>query len=278
VSLNRCACAAGTPARTKSRFKDRCQSPTTLLIFDLPVQKKYFPIVGTASRAEVTNDGSGPPPNCTLVAPSSKRPEDWLTRNYTDTRTGRAVKLNSTFRGKKIQPQTLSNLLWRHFLHPEAKSLGPDGNPCEFHTTGLLQRRPISAMTPFQFIGKEIERKAQEGEDISALDSSGPVQYRRNRTPNTYAADPSQILRAKKFGLRQLVRESGVQQHAVERFRNGERVHPSTRVGLLEAMEKLEKALDCITMSAPFSRAYGRQATTVYSGRGADIVMQSSGY
>jgi hypothetical protein len=183
-----------------------------------------------------------PPPNCTLVAPSSKRPEDWLTRNYTDTRTGRAVKLNSTFRGKKVQPQTLSNLLWRHFLHPEAKSLGPDGNPCEFHTTGLLQRRPISAMTPFQFIGKEIERKAQEGEDISALDSSGPVQYCRNRTSKTYAADPSQILRAKKFGLRQLVRESGVQQHAVERFRNGERVHPSTRVRLLKAMEKLEKS------------------------------------
>src|SRR5258706_13097879 len=30
------------------------------------------------------------------------------------------------------------------------------------------------------------------------------------------------------------------------------------------------------TCSAPFSRAYGRYATKVYSGRGADIVMQSS--
>jgi hypothetical protein len=29
-------------------------------------------------------------------------------------------------------------------------------------------------------------------------------------------------------------------------------------------------------MSAAFSRAYGRQATKVYSGRGADIVMQLS--
>ena len=39
----------------------------------------------------------------------------------------------------------------------------------------------------------------------------------------------------------------------------------------------IEVLLDCITMSAPFSRACGRQATTVYPGRGADIVMQSSG-
>jgi hypothetical protein len=31
-----------------------------------------------------------------------------------------------------------------------------------------------------------------------------------------------------------------------------------------------------ITVSAPFSRAYGRQATKVYSGRGADTVMQSN--
>jgi hypothetical protein len=59
VSLKRCACAAGTPARTKSRFKDRCQSPTALLIFDLPVQKKCFSTAGIASRAEVTYDGSG---------------------------------------------------------------------------------------------------------------------------------------------------------------------------------------------------------------------------
>ena len=37
-----------------------------------------------------------------------------------------------------------------------------------------------------------------------------------------------------------------------------------------------ENPHDFITMSAPFSRAYGRQATTVYSGRGADIVMKST--
>ena len=183
-----------------------------------------------------------PPPNCTLVAPSSKHPEDWLTRSYTDTRTGRSVKLNTDFRGKKIQPQSLHNIVWRHFLHPEAKSLGPDGNPCEFQTAGLLQRRHIAASGDFKFIGKEIERKAQEGDDISALESGGPIHYERNRTPKTYAAEPSQILRANKFSEPQLRREAGVSQHAVERFRKGERVHPATRLRIIKAMERLETA------------------------------------
>jgi hypothetical protein len=115
----------------------------------------------------------------------------------------------------------------------------------EFRTAGLLQRRHIAAMIPFKFIGKEkeVERKAQEGGDISALESGGPIQYGRNRTPKTYAADPSQVLRANKFGLCQLIRESGVRQHAVERFRNGERVHPATRLKILKALKKLEKAI-----------------------------------
>jgi DNA-binding LacI/PurR family transcriptional regulator len=39
--------------------------------------------------------------------------------------------------------------------------------------------------------------------------------------------------------VRQLMRDSGVGQHAVERYLDGERVHPSTRVRILAAIEKL---------------------------------------
>ena len=39
-------------------------------------------------------------------------------------------------------------------LHPEAKSLGPDGKPCGRRTVGLLQRRPVQALT-ITHIGKE---------------------------------------------------------------------------------------------------------------------------
>ena len=182
-----------------------------------------------------------PFPNCTLIAPASKHPEEWLTREYTEIHSGDTVKLSDKYHGKILSPQTLSNVIWRHYLHPEDKSLSPEGEPCDAYTRGLLLRRPIRAMSPFVFIGKEIERRGQEGEDPSLLENTGPIQYRRHQTANTRAAAAALILRARRFPLRQLMRESGVSQHAIERFLDGERVHPATRVRIARAVEKLER-------------------------------------
>jgi len=183
-----------------------------------------------------------PPPHCTLIAPFSKHPREWITRDYTNIHGGATLRLYSTYREKKLQPRTLVNIVWRHFLHPEAKSSGPDGSPCSFWTQGLLQRRSIKAAGPFCFIGKEIERKAQEGEDLSVFEAGGPIRYEPGKTKNTRAADPAHILRARRFGLLQLMRESGVTQHPVERYLQGERVHPDTRARILAAVEKLERS------------------------------------
>ncbi len=96
-------------------------------------------------------------------------------------------------------------------------------------------------MIPFGYIGKEIERRSQEGEDPSLLEDTGPIQYRSRQSAKTRSADPALIVRARRYGLRQLMRESGVAQHATERFLDGERVHPSTRARLKAAVEKLER-------------------------------------
>ena len=150
-----------------------------------------------------------PSPDCTLIAPASKRPEEWLTREYTEIHSGETVKLLGEYQGKLLSPQTLSSVIWRHYLHPEDKSLSPDGEPCNACTRGLLMRRPIQAMTPLIFIGKEIERRAQEDEES---------QCSRERRAD--------------FSLRQLMRESRASQHATERFLRGDRVHPATRARL----------------------------------------------
>lgn len=183
-----------------------------------------------------------PVPNCTLVAPFSKHPEEWGARDYTETHSGKTVRLGGEYTGKKLVPQTLSTVLWRHYLHPEDKSLAPDGTPCGPYTRGLLLRRPIRAMIPFNFIGKEIERRAQEGEDISLLETSGPRKYQQGQTVKTRAADPRLILRARRFGFRELMREADKSQGVVNRFLNGDRVHPSTRAKLAEAIERLERS------------------------------------
>jgi hypothetical protein len=72
-----------------------------------------------------------PPKSCTLIAPMSKDPAEWsLTQDYTEINSGRTVKLFGKYRGKKLVPQTLSTIIWRHYLHPPDKSLAPNGERC----------------------------------------------------------------------------------------------------------------------------------------------------
>ncbi len=181
-------------------------------------------------------------PECTLIAPASKRTREWLTRDYTEVHTGDIVKLGSKYRDKTLTPQTLSHTIWKHFLHKEDKSLGPDGYPCGEYTHGYLLRRPVIAMLPFDYIGKEIERKAQEGEDPAIFENKGPIRYGSGRASQTRSADPAVIAKARRYGLRQLMRESKASQHSVERFLVGGRVHPRTRARLKLAIEALDRA------------------------------------
>jgi hypothetical protein len=117
-----------------------------------------------------------------------------------------------------------------------------NGKPCDEYTTGLLGWRPIQATFPFIYIGKEIERRAQEGgEDISILEGSGPIRYQAGRKAKTRSADPGLIAKARRHGVRQLMRKSGVSQHATERFLRCERVHPATRRKLADAVEEMER-------------------------------------
>jgi hypothetical protein len=185
-------------------------------------------------------------PNVTLVAPFSKHPKELLTRDYTEIHSGDLVHLLGEYRDEELLPQTLSSVLWRHYLHPEEKSLGPGGEHCDGWTRGLLGRRPLKALIPFNLIGKEVERRAQEGEDISVPESTGPIRYGAGQRAKTRSADPGLIVRASPFGVRPLMRESGASQHSVQRFLAGEPVHPATRVRLEQAVEKLDRAKPAI--------------------------------
>jgi hypothetical protein len=91
------------------------------------------------------------------------------------------------------------------------------------------------------FIGKEVDRRAQEGEDISVLENPGPIGYQAGQRTKTRAAHAGLILRAKRFSIRRLMRESGVSQHAIERFLSGARLHPATRARMAQAVQKVER-------------------------------------
>jgi len=61
------------------------------------------------------------------------------------------------------------------------------------------------------------------------------------RKAKTRSADPLLIQKARRYGVRQLMRASGASQHSVERFLNGEGVHPATRASLEKAIAQLEQ-------------------------------------
>jgi hypothetical protein len=150
------------------------------------------------------------------------------------------VKLTEKYNDRNLTPQNLSNVLWRHYLHPEDKSLAPDGELCGAYTRGLLQRRPIKVLLPFILIGKEIERRGQEGEEISVLENAGPIQYSQRQTLKTCPCAPELVKRLNGFFLRQLER-SGLSRDTIIKARRGDLVHPSTCIQLANIVQELEK-------------------------------------
>jgi hypothetical protein len=117
--------------------------------------------------------------------------------------------------------------------HPEAKSLGPDGKPCEFDTRGLLQRAHIVANWPPIYIGKESDRHWEEGEDMSLLDFKA-IEYKRRG----YAvAGPEHLTRIARVPKRELMRR-GVNQHTLEKICKRE---PVRAIKLAECLQMLEE-------------------------------------
>ena len=133
--------------------------------------------------------------------------------------------------------------------HPEAKSLGPDGNPCEFETRGLFQRAHIIANWPPIYIGKESDRHWEEGEDLSLLDFKA-VQYKRKG--NAVATD-EQLARIAKVPKRELMRR-GVNQHTLEKICKREAVRASRLAKFLKVLGLWESKQEN-NSSSPWCRA-----------------------
>ena len=116
--------------------------------------------------------------------------------------------------------------------HPEAKSLAPDGMPCESDTRGLLQRAHVTANWPPIYIGKESDRHWEEGEDLSLLDFT-TIEYK----PKGYAiATDEQLVRIKQVPKREFMRR-GVNQHTLEKICKRE---PVRAIKLAKCLKSLE--------------------------------------
>jgi hypothetical protein len=106
----------------------------------------------------------------------------------------------------KVLPESLKILLRTYPTKLETKSLAPDGSPCTGMTHGLLRRATINAnnLVP---VGKETDRRWEQGEDPSMLDSETYVFKKQERMP---VADPGDRKRWRATGVRAAIRKSGL--------------------------------------------------------------------
>ena len=79
-----------------------------------------------------------------------------------------------------VFPSQFARLLIQYQDHPETKSLAPDGKPCKADTKGLLRRAHVIA-GQFRYVGKETDRKWEEGDEISVLEFAATEYGRTNR-------------------------------------------------------------------------------------------------
>src|SRR5262249_44602406 len=107
-------------------------------------------------------------------------------------------------RDNAVFPSQFARLLIEYQEHPEAKSLGPDGSDCKPDTQGLLKRAHVVA-GEFRYIGKETDRKWEEGDEISILEFK-TTEYGRSKKVVASEEIAGKILR---IGINKCARESG---------------------------------------------------------------------
>jgi len=178
------------------------------------------------------------PDKFTLITPFSSERDGWMNAKCVNIHDQQSpvYELTNEYDGRRALAKNFFMLLDSYQNHPEAKSLGPDGNPCDFKTRGLLQRAHVIANWPPVYIGKESDRHWEEGEDLSLLDFRA-IEYK----PKGYAvATDEQLARIAKVPKREFMRRE-INQHTLEKICKKEPVRAIKLAKCLKALEEYEQ-------------------------------------
>ena len=172
----------------------------------------------------------------TLIAPFSSNPSDWLDREYINVHDGKSYELATREKRLNYQAEakTYGDIVAHYRWHAESKSLGPDGNTCTSQSRGLLRRTPVTA-NELRYIGKETDRRWEQGEDISILDTF-TLEYRPDETENL-KTDPDLQRKAREHSIRAIAEAAGLSTRTVKAARDGKRLRKHT-------IDKLTNALN----------------------------------
>ncbi len=87
-------------------------------------------------------------------------PRDWETRDWYDLHNTASQPLHI---GPDIELKRIRRVVRDYRLHPESKSVAPDGSPCRPTTSGLLGRQVVT-LEGITHIGKESNKLEQQQE------------------------------------------------------------------------------------------------------------------
>jgi hypothetical protein len=180
-----------------------------------------------------------------LIAPFSSKQERWFDMECINVHGGKKYKMVNCAREKNpsynvVFPSQFARLLIEYQEHPENKSLAPDGTPCEAETRGLLQRAHVVA-GDLRYVGKETDRKWEEGDDFSVLDFK-TTEYGREKkvVPDASLADDIR----NNVGIRKTMDLTGMSQHTIEKLVRGEAVRRGTRDHVLKAIQVYKSKME----------------------------------
>jgi hypothetical protein len=173
--------------------------------------------------------------NLKFVTPFSTDRRNWKKLkgvNLFNGRTYGMAMFHSDEQNKAI-PESCRTVLRQYLRRPESKSVAPDGTPCMGGTQGLLKRASIVAGQIIP-VGKETDRRWEQGEDMSLLDFK-VLEYRPRG--NMVVAAPTLRDEIVRRGLRESMRKTGLSQKAVYAIINGKPVRRNTLATLRRAID-----------------------------------------
>jgi hypothetical protein len=170
-----------------------------------------------------------------LVAPYESDPRKWRRLPWTNAyQPGSRYQIAHNRGGELLDGfvyvKTYRDVLADYRTHPEAKSLGPDGEPCDRATIGRLSRRPVRVDAgAVHYIGKE-SNKIDEALSGLITDLDDVLTEYPNPAHDALRRLVAPIIR--ELPIREVATGTGVSVRTVKRARGGQSVGKAARAAL----------------------------------------------
>jgi hypothetical protein len=168
-------------------------------------------------------------PKQVLITSFNLHPEQWPKLKYVDRDTGKVYNLHDRSRESVINgvihddpnvpmPQLYGGALFAYHHHKEMKYPGGD-------RAGLLGRWQIYATDEFHYLGKEVERKRETGDNLADILMEPPLEYKplKHRSPGSRRTlHPAVIEKLKgRLSIKKLARKARLDRDVIRRAFRG---------------------------------------------------------